>query len=48
MNQNPAEQEICYVREALYRFNEEVVGKDGHQPLNIVEYGEDGSVIGVF
>ena len=27
------------------RFNEEIVGKDGHEPLNIVEYDENGAVV---
>ena len=46
MNQSPAEQEIRYIREALNRFNEAAVGADCHSPLHIVEYGEDGSIIG--
>ena len=46
MNANPNENEIRYIRESLCRFNEEIVGKDGHEPINIVEYDGNGSVIG--
>ena len=46
MNTKPNENEIRYIRESLYRFNEEIVGKDGHEPINIVEYDGNGSVIG--
>ena len=46
MNKNPNENEIRYIRESLCRFNEEIVGKDGHELINIVEYDGDGSVIG--
>lgn len=44
-NTNPADKEIEFVRESLTKFNCEHVGDDGHTPLNIVEYGEDGSII---
>ncbi len=46
MNNSPTENEIKYIREALYRFNSEKVGVDGHTPLNIVEYDENGIIIG--
>ena len=46
MNMNPSENEIKYVRDALFHFNEAVVGNDGHSPLNIVEYDAGGNVIG--
>ena len=46
MNTNPNENEIRYIRESLYRFNEEMVGSDGHAPINIVEYDGDGNIIG--
>ena len=46
MNISPTENEIKYVREALDQFNNECVGKDGHMPLNIVEYDENGNTIG--
>lgn len=46
MNMNPSENEVKYVRDALFRFNEEIVGKDGHLPLNIVEYDGSGNIIG--
>ena len=46
MNTNPNENEIRYIRESLYRLNEEIVGADGHKPINIVEYDGDGNVIG--
>ena len=46
MNITPAENEIKYIREALNQFNNEMVGEDGHTPLNIVEYDTNGNVIG--
>ena len=46
MNSNPSKNEIDFVRESLARFNSELVGEDGHTPINIVEYGEGGEVIG--
>ena len=46
MNISPNENEIGYIREALKKFNNESVGEDGHKPLNIVEYDEDGNTIG--
>ena len=46
MNTVPDEKEIKYIRDALYRFNEERVGDDGHTPLNIVEYDEEGNIAG--
>ena len=46
MNTTPKENEIKYIREALNQFNKEIVGDDGHTPLNIVEYDEDGNIIG--
>ena len=46
MNTNPNENEIRYIRESLYRFNEEMVGSDGHAPINIVEYDSEGNIIG--
>ena len=46
MNTNPSEQEIKYIRDSLYQFNNEIVGDDGHTPIHIVEYDADGNVIG--
>ena len=46
MNITPAENEIKYIREALNQFNNEIVGENGHTPLNIVEYDTNGNVIG--
>ena len=46
MNRSPSENEIKYIREALNQFNKGIVGDDGHTPLNIVEYDNDGNVIG--
>ena len=46
MNTSPNEGEIRYIREALNQFNQEIVGEDGHTPINIVEYDGDGTVIG--
>ena len=46
MNANPSKNEIDFVREALAQFNNEKVGQDGHTPLNFVEYGDNGEIIG--
>lgn len=46
MNISPCENEIKYIREALTQFNHERAGEDGHTPLNIVEYDENGNTIG--
>lgn len=46
MNGNPSKKEMDYIRDALARFNNEHVGKDGHTPLSFVEYDHDGNVIG--
>ena len=46
MNISPTEKEIKHIREALNQFNNESVGEDGHAPLNIVEYDENGDLIG--
>ena len=46
MNNHPARNEIEYVRAALTQFNREHVGDDGHTPLNLVEYNENGQIIG--
>ena len=46
MNANPTKTETDVIRDALAKFNDERVGADGHTPLNIVAYGEDGNPIG--
>ena len=46
MNYNPSKKETELIREALFEFNREKVGDDGHTPLNIVEYDADGNIIG--
>ena len=46
MNYNPSKRETDLIREALFEFNREKVGDDGHTPLNIVEYDADGNIIG--
>ena len=46
MNYNPSKKETELIREALFEFNRENVGDDGHTPLNIVEYDADGNIIG--
>ena len=46
MNIAPTENEIKYIQESLKRFNDERVGEDGHTSLNIVEYDENGDIIG--
>ena len=45
MNIHPTEKEIQYIRDSLYRFNKEIVGNDGHTPIQIVEYDFDGNII---
>ena len=45
MNSNPSKMEIDFVRESLFQFNNNCVGNDGHTPLNIVEYDDDGNII---
>lgn len=45
MNYNPTEEEIAFVNSALAKFNEEKVGADNHELLNIVEYDENNSII---
>ena len=46
MNANPTEKEIEYIRASLYDFNKKIVGDDDHTPLNIVEYDDNGNIIG--
>ena len=46
MNYKPSEKETDFVRQALMQFNNEHVEQDGHTPLNIVEYDENGNIIG--
>ena len=45
MNFNPSEKEIEFVSSALAKFNDEKVGPDNHELLNIVEYDEAKNVI---
>ena len=46
MNIHPTEKEIEYIRASLYDFNKKIVGDDDHTPLNIVEYDDNGNIIG--
>ena len=46
MNKSPTSCEIEYIRKALYQYNDEKVGADGHTPIGIVEYDNDGNIIG--
>ena len=46
MNMNPTEAEIRYIRESLNAFNRNAVGDDGHTPLNIVRYNDEGEPVG--
>ena len=46
MNYNPTEKEISFINRALEKFNEKKVGSDNHQLLNIIEYDENGNIIG--
>lgn len=41
MNFNPTEKEIDFINQALAKFNDEKVGPDNHELLNIVEYDEN-------
>ena len=45
MNFNPTEKEIDFINKALTKFNDEKVGPDNHELLNIVEYDENGNII---
>lgn len=45
MNYNPNEDEINFINDALRKFNDEKVGPDNHELLNIVEYDENGNII---
>ena len=46
MNFNPTEKEIDFINQALTKFNDEKVGPDNHELLNIVEYDESKNIIG--
>ena len=46
MNTNPTETEVKYIRDSLYKYNEEIVGNDGHTPINIIEYDDNGNIVG--
>ena len=45
MNFNPTDKEIAFVNNALQKFNDEKVGPDNHELLNIVEYDNSGNII---
>ena len=45
MNFNPTDKEIAFVNYALQKFNDEKVGPDNHELLNIVEYNNSGNII---
>lgn len=45
MNFNPTDKEIAFVNNALQKFNDEKVGPDNHELLNIVEYHNSGNII---
>ena len=45
MNYNPTDKEIAFVNNALQKFNDEKVGPDNHELLNIVEYDNTGNII---
>ena len=45
MNFNPTDKEIAFVNNALQKFNDEKVGSDNHELLNIVEYNNSGNII---
>ena len=45
MNYKPTDKEIAFVNNALQKFNDEKVGPDNHELLNIVEYNNSGNII---
>ena len=45
MNFNPTKKEIDFVNDSLACFNDEKVGPDNHELLNIVEYDDERNVI---
>lgn len=45
MNHHPTETEINFISQALRKFNDEKVGPDNHELLNIVEYDENKNII---
>ena len=45
MNYNPTDKEIAFVNNALQKFNDEKVGPDNHELLNIVKYNNSGNII---
>ena len=45
MNFNPTKKEIDFVNDSLAHFNDEKVGPDNHELLNIVEYDDERNVI---
>jgi ribosomal protein S18 acetylase RimI-like enzyme len=45
MNFSPTAQEVQFIRNALMDFNTTHVGDDGHAPIHLVEYDENGTVI---
>lgn len=45
MNFNPTDKEIAFVNNALQKSNDEKVGPDNHELLNIVEYDNSGNII---
>ena len=45
MTKTPNEKETEFIRASLTAFNENIVGADGHTPLTLAEYDEDGNVI---
>ena len=45
MNFDPSQKEIDFVNDSLARFNDEKVGSDNHELLNIVEYDDEKNVI---
>ena len=45
MNFDPSQKEIDFVNDSLALFNDEKVGPDNHELLNIVEYDDEKNVI---
>ena len=45
MNYTPTANEIDFINLALKKFNDEKVGPDNHELLNIVEYDENKNII---
>lgn len=46
MKVDPTKEECEYIRDSLKKFNDLIVGDDGHTALNLIEYDTNGNIIG--